>query len=389
MKVLALLPQPNWGGLHAHLATTAQALGNDFRVVAALPDSPESAEIATRFEGYGIETVKAPMSRLRFSDVAANARYFWRLKREVAALSNLVEREGFDIIQSAGAHHFHGALVSRRTGVPLVWQIHSDLAPSIVRRGVVPFIHRRAAAIMINGQSIAARFPGLTAGASPIFYFGPVVNPDDVKALGSARDELRAEWSIAPDAVVVGTVGVRARQKQHELFVETAGRLAASDKPVVFVIAGKPVAGAEHRYEREVLGTAVARRLVEQGRLHFIDPSRPIADYLSAFDVFAMTSRAEGMPIAVAEAMLLGLPVVTVDVGGLGEMVSGDAGYLVAPGDAAALSDRIMTIAANPALRREIGARGQAKALSDYSPQASAAVHASAYRTAFARRSDG
>jgi glycosyltransferase involved in cell wall biosynthesis len=84
---------------------------------------------------------------------------------------------------------------------------------------------------------------------------------------------------------------------------------------------------------------------------------------LSKADVFVLSSASEGMPISVLEAMASALPVVASGVPGMEELVvDGETGYLVAPGDAEALADRLRRVIDDSALRTRLGAAGRRRA---------------------------
>jgi glycosyltransferase involved in cell wall biosynthesis len=77
--------------------------------------------------------------------------------------------------------------------------------------------------------------------------------------------------------------------------------------------------------------------------------------------VIAQNGDRDGMPVAIAEAMAMGLPVISSDLGGIGELVRPEAGRLVPPRDAAALAAAIAALwSAGPAVRAEMGKRGRA-----------------------------
>jgi glycosyltransferase involved in cell wall biosynthesis len=76
--------------------------------------------------------------------------------------------------------------------------------------------------------------------------------------------------------------------------------------------------------------------------------------------VFALSSRSEGAPLSILEAMAAGLPVVSSRVGGVPELVvDGETGLLVPPGDPEALAVALGRLVADPGLRRRLGAAGR------------------------------
>ncbi|MCC6486630.1 MAG: glycosyltransferase [Candidatus Hydrogenedentes bacterium] len=93
----------------------------------------------------------------------------------------------------------------------------------------------------------------------------------------------------------------------------------------------------------------------------FLSPDS-VKERLLQADVFVMASFAEGVPAVLMEAMASGLPVVATRIAGIPELVEdGVSGFLVPPGDASSLADRMRTLLDNPDLRNRMGAAGRAK----------------------------
>ena len=85
-----------------------------------------------------------------------------------------------------------------------------------------------------------------------------------------------------------------------------------------------------------------------------------VPDVLAAFDVAVCSSVFEGSPLAVMEFMEAGLPIVATKVGGVPDLVDeGEGGFLVSPGDAATLAERVCKLLADPEAARRMGEHGQ------------------------------
>ena len=113
---------------------------------------------------------------------------------------------------------------------------------------------------------------------------------------------------------------------------------------------------------------AVAAEVGRQGlseRVELLGARADIPELLAHSDVFVLSSRSEGFPVSVLEAMAAGLPVVATDVGGVAEAVEdGETGLLVPATDAEALARALERLLADGELRRRLGAAGRARALS-------------------------
>ncbi|WP_299410236.1 glycosyltransferase family 4 protein [uncultured Roseobacter sp.] len=92
-----------------------------------------------------------------------------------------------------------------------------------------------------------------------------------------------------------------------------------------------------------------------------------VAQALQACDIFVLPSFAEGVPVVLMEALASEKPVIATQVAGVGELVEeGQSGFLVPPGDAETLADRIRTLVGDPELRAAMGQHGRAKVVTDF-----------------------
>ena len=84
-------------------------------------------------------------------------------------------------------------------------------------------------------------------------------------------------------------------------------------------------------------------------------------------DIFALASFAEGIPVALMEAMSLGVPCVSTSIAGIPELIrTGIDGLLVPPANAAAFADALESLAADSALRKSLGNSGRQRIISQY-----------------------
>ena len=171
---------------------------------------------------------------------------------------------------------------------------------------------------------------------------------DDVASLRSRRDEVRTELGIGPAQVVIGIVANFRPEKDYETFLAAASAAVGRRHDLYFVVVGQ--GPGEIDFRRRVEASGLADRVTVTGY-------RPDAvAVMSAFDVFTLTSRHEGRPVALLEAMALGLPVVATRAGGIPETITaGHDGLLVAVGDAGALADGWARLADDPERRRAMG----------------------------------
>lgn len=178
------------------------------------------------------------------------------------------------------------------------------------------------------------------------------------------------------DEIVIGTVaGLRAVKNLPRLVRAFAGM---THKQARLVIVGE---GPESEaIAAEARAGGVAARLLMPGFL-----KRP-ADWIGHFDIFALSSDSEQLPISLVEAMAAGLPAIGTDVGDVAGMVSEDnRPLIIAPADEAAFSAALDTLADRDDLRREIGLANREKADALYDEQAMIAAYAALYGEAIGR----
>ncbi|MEP7309676.1 MAG: glycosyltransferase family 4 protein [Acidobacteriota bacterium] len=174
-----------------------------------------------------------------------------------------------------------------------------------------------------------------------------------------ARTHARQALQIAGDAPVVTTVGRLTAIKQHHLFLEVAGQLIARHPDAVILLVGD----GELRTDLE----AHASRLGLGSQVRFLGWRRDLATIYAATDVFALTSRNEGTPVALIEAMASGVPGVSTDVGGVRDVIQdGTMGIRVPLDDTAGFADNVLRLLTEPLLRAEMGARGRRHVLDHF-----------------------
>jgi glycosyltransferase involved in cell wall biosynthesis len=174
----------------------------------------------------------------------------------------------------------------------------------------------------------------------------------------SERRKIRGELGIPGDAWVVGTVGRLAPDKDQALLVDAMAPLLSEGRRLIIVGDGA---------ERDALRAQVAS-LPGARYVHMLGERGDVESILAALDAFALTSRTEGLPLVLLEAMATGLPVLSTAVGGVPDLVEhGVTGFLSAAGDRAPLSSRLASLSTDGALSRRIGEAGRHEILQRYS----------------------
>ena len=180
------------------------------------------------------------------------------------------------------------------------------------------------------------------------FDLAPFVGIDD-NMCRAARERL----AVPDNTLVVTTVGRLTEIKKHDLFLEMAQRVCSSRQDVLFFVVGD----GELRVKLESMARALGLKAV----VRFLGWRQDLSTIYAASHLFVLTSRNEGTPVALIEAMASGIPGISTDVGGVRDVItSPSVGSVVPFGDADALASEALSILArNSTERRAMGMRAR------------------------------
>lgn len=193
---------------------------------------------------------------------------------------------------------------------------------------------------LVVSQVVKDSLPRRLAATSSVMLHGI-----DLAEMQSRKqpDETRREFGVTANELLVVTVANLRRQKAYEILLAAAAVLLFEGLPVRFVAVGHGPLEAEVREEHQRLG--LGDRFVLTGM------RSDVADILAAADVFVLASHHEGFPLAVMEALAVGVPVIATAVGEIPRVVRpGIDGLLVPPGDSEALASALRAVIVDPDL---------------------------------------
>lgn len=300
---------------------------------------PADGAALDAFVKAGIEMVELATDRLQPATL-------WRLVE-------LVRRRGIGLVHSHGkGAGFYGRLAAWVAGVPAVHTfhgIHFERYGGVGRAGYLAlerWLARHTAAVVHVSRAQQEEAHRLRLGAAGRSHV--VVNGVDggcLQAGALAPDAARRRLGLEPGAIVVGSIARLDEVKRLDLLIRAAARLAHL-KPVVTLVGAGPEAPALQ---------ALARTLDGGVDVRFAGEIPVAARLLRAFDVYVAPSRKEGMPLAVLEAMALGLPVVASAIAAHREVLGPGSAGLVA-GEPDALARTLGALLADPSARARLGA---------------------------------
>jgi glycosyltransferase involved in cell wall biosynthesis len=365
--VLATLPAAGSQGRVLHLLSTLQRGGTEMALLRLLPRMDPAAWSFRVAWLHGPADLAAPFAE---ACGAAPELLGLRFKADLAVLPRLVRlvrRERIDLIQThMDLADYYGAAAARLTGARLV-SIRQNADEFRTRRTWKrpPFLaleHLSYAA----ADAVVAVSEGLVeflAQAERLPRHKTIVIPNGVDETLAARAPDRAAARAAlgwpQDEPLIGAVGRLAEQKGHVHLLRALPAILAESPRTRLVLAGE---GPERAALEEE-----ARRLGLERRVTFLGHRDDVPTVLAALDLFAFPSLWEGMPMALLEAMAIGLPVVAARGVGVDEVVTdGVHGLLVAPRDPEDLGRAIARLLGDPREAARLAEAGRRRVLGRY-----------------------
>jgi glycosyltransferase involved in cell wall biosynthesis len=293
--------------------------------------------------------------------------------RERREIRRLLEQRRPDVVHTHGyrADLLHAG-IARRLGIPTVTTIHGSSRMSwrtAIYEAIQFRLLRRFQAVVAVSRPLVA---DVERAGVPAERIRLVPNSWDGRADLLSRSEARKRLRLPPDAFVIGFVGRLIPVKGCDIFLRALSRVAdAGDGVLGSIIGDGP--------ERQSL-EALSADLGLAGRVRFHGSQQDAATLFRAFDVWVLSSRSEGTPMALFEAMAAGVPIVAAKVGGVADALSDREGFLVAPQDPDGLARCIEDILAGRGAPRERTAAASARLVEQFGPDQWIDRHLAVYR---------
>lgn len=261
---------------------------------------------------------------------------------KVIKFASFLKKERIDIVQT----HFIdgnkvGVLAAKLAGVKKIistrrnqgfWHNRCELYQlKILNKWVTCFLANSE-----NTKHWAIKAEGIDASRIEVIHNGLVVDRY-VKGTQGQRSRFRTALGFPTDAIIVGIVANLRQVKAVDVFIRSAKLVLATYPHIRFVVVGN---GPEREH--------LERYCSSQGLtpfVRFMGERLDIAGILGCIDIGVLSSISESFSNSIVEYLAAGLPVVCTDVGGAREAVEdGVNGFVVNPGNHAAMADRIINI---------------------------------------------
>ncbi len=358
LSILIVTSSLTGGGAGNHILNLCRYLKSVSIAPHVLSISTEKHELEDVLESEGIPVFRNPLGSL--ANMVSRG---W-----ISGLKKITGTVDPDIIHG---HLYHGeitaSLVSHLTGIPMVATRHSS---GLEFNGSRKWIARIAAgkigaAIAVSEDAaLEAAATGIPSDRITVIpngvdtsRFRMLEEPDKTRM----REECIREFfpgDPPAEAVLVGAAGALKTVKNHSLFIRMASRVLSADpicrEKLRFIVAGEGELREE--LEAQVADLELTEYISFPGYINGLE------DFFSSLDIFLVTSRSEGVPIALLEAMSSGVACVSTDVGDIAE-VMGNSGYIVPSGGENEFVDIVTCLVEDDCGRNEIGRRSRLRIL--------------------------
>lgn len=302
----------------------------------------------------------------------------------VSALRNIIKDKDINIVhthQAVEALHALAASFGTNTKVVLT---HHGIVPDrknlLATRFLIP---RVAHNILVGNESkknyereFNFKFPPATS----VIYNGV-----DAQRLKPSGADFRTELNLPNDAFLIGMIGnfyIESRKDQATI-CRALPKILKELPNVYCVFAGKIVAGAEEKLE-ECVRICAENNISD--KVHFLGGRSDVPDILDALDIFINSSLAEGLPIAVNEAMLARVPTILSDIAPLLEASNnGEFAEIFKVGDENDLSEKVLKLLKDENLKKNSANRAKQFAENNFS----IAAHLESLKNLYKKLSDG
>lgn len=385
-----------WGGAQVYMMAIMKEALAEWDVVVALPRG-SSPEVVGYLEQIGVQIDLLDVALDH--DAAPNIgrkleRQSNRIKTELAVLKYLRKydlKNSILHIEISPWQSWQFLAVLSRRGANFFVTMHNAISGSAVRETIwkmrMHFVSRlRGFHIFASNQDTKNKIKPLV---SPKFWDDiavtyTCVDPRQIDAVlknGRSRGEIREKHNIDADKFLVLCVGQFIDRKGRWIFLEAAKNLSEdNDIAFVWLTPKQPSDEDQERINGYGLKNFEIRLSSETGKTR-----EEILEFFRVADVFALPSFVEGLPIALLEAMALGIPSISTNVYAIPEAVKDhETGILIEAGDADALAAAIRELKQDEALRKKIAENGRELVIKHFDERVASQIAIAKYKECFA-----
>ena len=348
MKILQIVSSSRLSGAEKHVAVLSERLLRRGHAITAL--CPPGGWLPEQLRAANVPVLEMPMHGLSTGPTALR-------------LSRIIREQKFDLIHShLTCATYYGYLMGLVTSLPVATSVHVR-SRDIVYRRLFP---RQRNHIITVSEWVRDGFvtQGVPAEQVHTIYNGTEFCRDSAEGsapappLETAAEKLpvRVEFSLPPDAELIGIFARVGEFKGHPLLVQAARAIVDARPRAYFVCVG----AVEPAIQQSLWESAAQSGVAE--RFRFTGPRNDVEHLMSEMDVVTLPSKYEACSMAIIEAMALGKPVIATRAGGNPELVRHQETGLLIEREPEALADALISLLANTPQRQKMGEAARLRA---------------------------
>ena len=293
------------------------------------------------------------LSRLRHEKFFVSLFTFvLRFPLEVIHLTAIYRRHGVGLVHANGVLGLQALLSARIAGLPVVWHFNDMALPRGVCRSLRLFFAPLANALVYSSERVREHYGGKTKRPEAILYPPIDMRLFDPALSGDAIPEELKFLQLKNDETILLSVGNINHLKGYEFLIDALRHLSGHGDSWRLVIIGMSLSTSKAYF------SALTRQLAANGltdKVAFVGSTTHLAEAFAAADIVVISSVAESGPMVLTEALAMGKPVVSTDVGFAREVIrDGENGFLVPPRDSQALGVAIERLLVDRELREQL-----------------------------------
>ena len=341
MKIAVLLPSAQVGGAEKIVLEELSYLKHDSRFYFELHSVFEEGPMDTRFKETGI-----PVRIWNAPHKSA------RMLLTYLDIVHYLRRERFDVLH-VHLLNYLGPWAGRMAGLKTITTVHNDIHYGFWER----FCLRRSDLLFGCGNQVMRNL-GSFVSADKLRLLNNSVR--QIMPTGFKPEELLNRMGVIRGSRIVLSLGRLTEQKGYDILVEAFKKVVEKEPASVLLIGG--VGPDRDKLEQQIIAARMQRHIRLLGLVDNVD------ELLMACDVYVNSSRWEGLPVSILEAMAHKKPILATDVGGNHEAVrNNETGLLVPPSRHDLLAEGLIKLLADKALSIELAENAYELYRKDYS----------------------
>jgi len=300
--------------------------------------------------------------------------YQFRIKRNAEKISELLKNLRIDLfyMNNQPSSNLEGIIASKMTGVSALQHSRIEATLNSFEVKAVNLWLKKMICVSEGVKNSFVR-QGIDKSKCVVVHNG--IDADTKPE--TLASEIRKMWGVGEDEILIGTVGSLIKRKQINDLIEALAELQKQDARGKTNPPHPPLLkGGEGGLKCMIVGDgpekdSLQKMVLKMGlhdRVIFTGFQIDAISYINAMNIFVLTSEKEGLPRVILEAMLMGKPVVALNVTGPAELVvDGETGFLVPVRHPEVFADCVLRLIENHELRKQMEEKGRKRIIEKFS----------------------